>query len=258
MVEDATSRFTSGRRRSQVGTFVVGFALIGAVFLYSIAQFGWVEGEEFSAQSFQRRLFSYYEIPVVGLQLTAVERVGNNGDFENFLIAQRHVSVPKNPQDRWDLCWATRAGSEAVYGDSQILCRYLDAADDTDAEIWMEWSTEYPAAAKELWSVVTRLAEQELYILVPEMFSIAQAEPDVATAKTRYVETLTRRYVELADSRQQLDDHPSAVELYSAALEISPDFVGALQGRARSYLRLGKGDSAEADSARVRDLRPGQ
>ena len=81
----------------------LGAVLLGGVFVYSTAQFGFVHGEEFSPYSFKRRSFTYYEIPVFGIQVSPIRHDDTTGDLEGYLTGQKLVAPTQLTQDRWDL-----------------------------------------------------------------------------------------------------------------------------------------------------------
>ena len=69
---------------------------------------------------------------------------------------------------------ARRGASVVATGDAQILCRYLDVDGDGGIKLWLQWSQQHPAAARVLWPSVARVARQELYVFVPDLFALAR------------------------------------------------------------------------------------
>src|SRR5687767_2566698 len=122
----------------------VGLVFVVAVFIYSTLYFGFVEGQEFAADSFNRREFSFYQIPVIGLQITPIDRRDVTNDLEKYLVTQKLIAtrtttmVPK----RWDLIYARRGYATnpqqlLSQGEARILCEYLDASDAKGNHIWL-------------------------------------------------------------------------------------------------------------------------
>ena len=229
-------------------------AAVLLVLAYMTLTFGRIQGEEFSPDVFRRREFSYYEIPLLGLQVWPITHTESTGPLENYLHDKQLISLPASlPEPRWDLVSATRGwgGTRSImaHSEAKILCYYLDAQDADGKHVWHRWSEEHPLQAQILWPAVTAVAKQQLYLFTPDLLWLAAAEPDADRLKQRTAELLCEKYCLLAQSHQQLGRHETAVELYTEALTHVPGRAAALIGRMRSLEALGKSPGkSQADS----------
>jgi len=234
--------------------------LMLAVLVYVTITLGHVRGEEIASETFQRRTFEYFQLPVIELQISGITRTDSTGDLENYLIDKKIISVAKTkiPPDesiRWDLVRGNRFGTVFKRGEAEILCHYLDTHDADQKNVWVEWSKENPKLAKVIWPAVVSVAQQELYILVPELLELATNATDPDVLKTQLTELQFQQYLRVATTQQQLARHELAVELFSHSLDRSPNNIDALERRAVSLAALGNTEKAEADLAQVRELR---
>jgi tetratricopeptide (TPR) repeat protein len=248
--------------RSQLALFIVVGALVTiGVVLLTIAQYGLVTGEEFSAENFTRRQFTYYEIPMVGLQVWPIDRTDKTNDLERFLLNEKLIEEVKtsDARRRWDLILATHGspdGTQLVFseGQARILSSYLDAVDADKKNVWMEWSKQHQELAKVVWPVVAKLARQELYVFIPDLLLAARGAADAAAFKQRMDLMLAEKYFDLAKTQQQLGRHELAVELFSECITLAPQLADAFAGRARSLAELGEKDRASADLAQAAQI----
>jgi hypothetical protein len=179
--------------------------------------FGQQGGEEFSPDTFSRRSFFYFQIPLVGIQVTPIFRDDTTNSLENYLVAGKFVKRTPTDNPRWDLVTALSAGSKVVRGDAEILCSYLGMADENSRLVWQHWSDTNPEAAKVLWPPVAQLARQQLYLLVPELFELASAESDPKTLAGKLDQSLARQYRRLAEIQEKLGNRERALELQNYA-----------------------------------------
>jgi tetratricopeptide (TPR) repeat protein len=217
--------------------------------------FGRVQGEEFSPASFRRRTFSYYEVPVLRLQIGPVVCGGEFDTLEGYFAKQPFIAADSSPP-RWDLVQCVRALSGAVQGDAAILCQYLDARTPDGEFCWLEWSKARPQLAEVLWPAVADMARQQLYILIPELIRAAKQARDRPQLERQLRVALTANCRRLAEARQRLADHAGAVRLYTAALRYDPRGIELLRGRAESFQALSKREKAAGDLAKAAELSP--
>lgn len=262
MSTPSTAPKTSRGNKWAARITVVGLSLLvmGAVLAYLTVVLGFVQGEEIATETFQRRTFAYYQLPVVELQITGITRADSTGDLENYLISEKLISVaaPKSPPDesiRWDLVRAHRFNTVFSRGEAEILCHYLDAVNADATNVWVEWSKQNPKLAKVIWPAVVSVAQQELYIFVPELLALAANATDPDVLQRELDELLAEQYLRVATTQQQLARHELAVELFSQSLKRSPRRIIALERRAASLAALGKQEKADADLAQVQELR---
>jgi hypothetical protein len=174
----APSNPAAARRPWPRGLRIAGWSALGvlgaaALVYFATVTFGAVHGTEFSPDSFDRREFSYFQIPLIRLQITGEKLKNTSGATETFLTSKNLVQVAPAPNQRWHL---VRSGRGAVVrtGDAGILMKYLDAKNSDDDHRWVKWSEDHPRLAVVLWSAVQKLAQQKLYVRVPELFELAK------------------------------------------------------------------------------------
>lgn len=238
---------------SRIGVAVLGLLLISGVIFLVTVYFGGVQGQEFSPTNFQRRDFAYVEVPLVRLQVTPITRQDASSDLEKYLVKNKLLGAPTE-DPRWDLVWASSSGPNGQHGEARILCTYLDTVNDKGKVVWLEWSEDHAEFAKILWPAVAKLARQELYSFVPELFVLARSAADAKVLQKDINQAMARSHVFVGRALQAADNHESAVVYFSEALTYQPDFSEALTGRAESYQHLGDPASAEADRNRLRVL----
>jgi hypothetical protein len=179
MSESTLTTRSGTRRRISPRVLVVVMSILGfLVIVYFITLlFGSISGEEFAPDTFSRREFSYYQLPVVHIQVTPVRRVVRPHELCQHLVKNALISTTAT-ESRWDLVAARRGGRRLRDGDALILCRYLDAADAEGEAYWLTWSNDHPKLAKVLWPKVAQAARDELYTIVPQMFRLAWSLDD--------------------------------------------------------------------------------
>lgn len=217
------------------------FVLIAAAFglFTATVRFGLVTGEEFSPYTFQRRIYSYYELPLVRLQITPVTRQVQRNPLEKMLVQDRYVE-PKTPLKRWDFVAARRGGRLWRRGNARILCQYLDARtrDHNAARFWKTWTSEHPSLANMLWPAIAQLARRQLYPCIPPLFNAALKEGTHKEFQETLDGLMARCYQRVATIQMELGDWQGALELYRAALNHQPTNKKSLKGQARCYQKL--------------------
>jgi hypothetical protein len=208
----------------------VGVALLVVVFLFVVTlMFGRIGGEEFSPHDFKRRTFHYYQIPVVRLQVWPVKRFDSTGDLEAQLLTDKLIpgKVPDDP--RWDLIHGYRGATPVAEGDAHFLTDYLEMRESFIAGkkamslTWLDWTNEHPELAKVFWPHIARLAEQELYIFVPDLFIAATSATDPQELERALCEILAVKYHAFGIAQRDLNHPEQAVELLSEAVKLAPE-----------------------------------
>jgi hypothetical protein len=208
--------------------------------------FGYVTGYEFNPQTFARRRFGFYEIPLVRLQVTPLFRVDSNGEVEDLVQTQKYVTPRPGAAEEWHLMTFHRSTHTPPPTDAQILGRYLDAETSESGTYWYEWSVQHPDLAPILWPEVARLARLELYVLMPPLFELArQAEddPKVFAADLKELQV------------KQLEETAQRLQTRSAAVE-DADAKDELNQRATALLDAAKAASDEIGQERKKEDPP--
>lgn len=174
-VKPTRGRVSRGRR-SLLWVVGVGGGILIAFLTAVVAIFGWVSGVEFSPTHFEARQFSFLEIPLLRLQISAIRRDRITPDLNNYLATSSLVSRPATPADTWHLVELQRWALAPVDGQAKQLTRCLDHQAPGGANagsFWKDWSQQHPTAARILWPQVQTLACKGQYALIPEVLRIA-------------------------------------------------------------------------------------
>jgi len=223
-------------------------ACAGVVLLLGTLRYGLVQGDEFAPDTFQRRTYWYYELPLVRIKVTPVKRRVDRHQLERLLVAKQYIT-PNAPPKRWDLIEARRGGKAWRQGDAQILTLYLDAydADKNWTSFWETWTTAHPTLAGVLWPEIAALARRDLYWMIPPLFEQAVGHDTAASLRGDLNLLLARNYDSLAVAEVELGNLNTAIRFYSQALRHQPGRVDSLRGRAACYDKLGDNDEAAED-----------
>lgn len=233
--------------QARISKLVIGLlSVLGVVCLLCLLTYAYgnVRGEEFCPITMQRRTFSYYEIPLIHVQISPIRRQPHSNPMRGFLRRSGYAAPSAGP--RWDLVWF-RSSSGSKTGDATILCRYLDVKDPQGKPYWEQWSTQHPEQADLLWTYVVELAHRRMYLLIPDLFEAAQSSEDAATFQETVNQKMAQRFLELALAQQELGDHELAIQLFGESLKYVPARPEVLRGRASSYRATAKTDEAAVD-----------
>lgn len=165
-----------GRRGSRRPLIII--CTILTVFLVAAVMMikGRVSGTEFSPSHFQTRDFFFYEIPYLHVQLTPIRRSNSTGSFTLQIRAKSWINVPRGvPPSNWHLVTLWRGPTE-IPAVASLLVRELELP-ESGGLFWENWNTDHPNRASVLWPLVQRLADRELYVLVPELMLLARTLP---------------------------------------------------------------------------------
>jgi hypothetical protein len=198
-------------------------ALLGVAFFgYTFTvMFGAVHGIEFSPQSFERRSYSFYEVPLLGIQLTAKREEDLSSNTETFLTSNKYIVPPASGKKDWHIVVGSRGPRLQRKGDAAILIQYLDAKDAQEYHRWVKWSEDHPQQAKVFWPALQILASHELYVFVPALFELTKGAEDVELFRQALDREVADRLLFLKRRLDERGDHEAAqkVEKEAAALD---------------------------------------
>lgn len=228
------------RKRWQARLILSVVSMVGllAVVFIATVWFGLIGGEEFCPQTFARRSFYYYEIPLVGVQVSPITRSDTTDGFSSFLKLKNYIPAAGNATPRWDLVNDSRSGVETSQGDASILCAYLDAMNSESNSYWEKWSEDHPAIAKVLWPAVAEVAREQLYILIPPLIELAKQASNSAQFQKDLDRLVAEQFCQIATIHQNLNDHEVAARLFAVALKRDPANQAAFEGRRASEAAL--------------------
>jgi len=209
---------------------------LGAILIGTLA-YGHVSGEEFAPDTFERRLYSYFELPVVRLQVTPVRRMVSTSRLASRLAESKYLPT-SNPPRRWDFVRSMRLGQPWREGDALILTQYLDTWSGGGDLHWLDWTYDHPELAKILWPAVAKLAQQELYLFTPDLFALAAEQTEAQAFEGALKRLLGRKYEELAQLEYALGNYAAAVRFFDESLGYEPNGEVSLRGRAEARAAL--------------------
>jgi hypothetical protein len=160
-------------------------AVVGTTLLVGIAtvMFGAVHGTEFCPQTFERRSYSYYELPIIGVQVTGEQYEDLTGTAELCLTSNKYVAPPTGGKQDWHVLAGSRGTRQRQPGDAHILMEYLDAKEGdekTSSYRWVEWSEKHASLAKVFWPAIRQAAIREHYAAMPDLFDLTKSIDDPA------------------------------------------------------------------------------
>jgi hypothetical protein len=214
---------------------ILGILAVTLLVYVLTLMFGGVHGTEFSPQTFERRSYSFYELPLVGVQVTAIRHDDMTGVVETFLTSNSYIATPPagRPQD-WHIIVGSRGTKLLRKGDASILIQYLDSKDSADYHRWVKWSEDNPKLAKVFWPAVQRLAEHDLYIFIPDLFLQAKQQVDAVKLQAALDKLLVEKLLFLARRLQSRGEHAEAVKVLDEAAKLEPANKEVLKTRETS------------------------
>lgn len=199
-----------------------------AIFLIIRTQ-GHVTGQEFSPTDFQVRRFAFYEIPLLGLQITPIKRTGMTPDTARYVRQRNLIQTTPGRAPSWHLISISRGITGTTPGDAELLAHHLHLTHRAKA-YWKQWSQDHPQHAKAFWPLIQRLAERELYVLMPPLFELAQLTAQSPGQLTAAIDSRLRtEYRHLIEDMRLADRPEVADELLREALNDYPDDPGLQQ-----------------------------
>jgi hypothetical protein len=197
-------------------TLGVGLLLFGFVRVQ-----GEVEGEEFSASHFQLRSFRFIEIPYLHLQVSPIRRKSIRCETATYLKQKGLISIPSEEPRQWDLITISRGIGDAQPADALFLTESLQLK--SHGNLWETWSESHPKLAKILWPAVQKLAQRELYILIPRLLDTAYNLDESQDLQSWIDSYLQKEYVLLARQIYDAGRVEVAQELVAEAISDYPN-----------------------------------
>jgi hypothetical protein len=212
---------TSGTKLRTWVVVISTLALSMLIFFIVYTQ-GHVSGREFSPTHFQSREFSFYEIPLLHIQITPIRRKSTSLPTATYVRQNGLVSAPRGTPDTWHLVYLSRGLSGTTPADAQLLVDQLEMYGEKGA-FWKKWSIDHPEHAAEIWPIAQRLAERELYVLIPMVMELAQKDLSVEKMTGQVNELLKRQYRLLVTDMRAADRGELAQTLLEEATNDYPN-----------------------------------
>lgn len=181
------------------GWTVLGLLAAALLVFMATITFGAVHGVEFCPQTFERRSYSYYEIPLIHWQVTGELHEDVTGGTELSVTSKNYIKPPSGEPD-WHVLVGSLGTRGRRAGDAGILMHYLDATEVGSSLRWENWTEMHAEQAKVLWPAVQQLAIAERYVYVPDVFELAKSISDPAELKGAIDRLLADKLVPLKTS----------------------------------------------------------
>lgn len=206
---------------------VVAVMMFSGVLYVTTTIFGHVSGVEFSPETFSRRDFLYYEIPLVRLKVTPIMRSAHAGPVEDLVLAEKHITAAASAKT-WDLVYIQKgAASIRQESEAQVLAFFLDATDHGSASVWAKWSEQNPTLAAELWPVVQKYAQSGLYLQLPPLFRLAREATSASELKQELQREMATVFTEVAARAESLGNPERGKTLREQLAELPPPMAEA-------------------------------
>ena len=226
-----------------LGAVIIVGSLVGIVLLL-----GRVSGREFLPDRFEVRRFSFLEIPLLRIQVSPVRYTPTPSALARYLRTTGKVTPFTSEGeevrgDQWHLVELRRGDGALLHADAKLLVDFLYQPADRSLSPagtvgggparsqagpqrqhqWHQWSLEHPAQAAVLWPRVQRLAHRRLYLLIPDLFRIAEETQSGPALRAAIDTLLLRRYEQMIAESQSAGQHALAESIRQAALADYPD-----------------------------------
>jgi hypothetical protein len=218
---------TSARRKwprwlVYAGWTALVLIVVGAGGTFVTVHFGGVHGVELNPYSFARRSYSFYEVPIVRWQVRGIRREDVTSALVDFLEKEKFLPATKTAPDVWHIVVGSRGMSGPQPRKAEILVHYLETMTAENNHLWVEWSEKNPKLAGPLWKAVSRLAQDELYEYIPDLFDKAQAASDPVQFQKQLDAELSTRLLELGLRLQDVEEHAEAKKYLTEAAQLDP------------------------------------
>lgn len=226
-----------------LGAVIIVGSLVGIVLLL-----GRVSGREFLPDRFEVRHFSFLEIPLLRVQVSPVRYTPTPSALARYLRTTGKVTPFTSEGeevrgDQWHLVELRRGDGAPLHADAKLLVDFLYQPADRSLSPagtagggpasskagpqrqhqWHQWSLEHPAQAAVLWPRVQRLAHRRLYLLIPDLFRIAEETQSGPALRAAIDALLRSRYEQMIAESQSAGQHALAESIRQAALADYPD-----------------------------------
>lgn len=196
-----------------IGGTTALFVMVG---FFVIRTQGSVSGTEFAPTHFQQREFSFYEIPLIHLQITPIKRISLTNDTARYLRQKSLIKTPPGVPAVWHLAELSNVLSGQNSAPPMLLVDQLNMH-HRNKSFWLEWSKSHPAHAAILWPAVQRLAKRELYVLLPSLLEIAAIDQTTEELDQRIQKHLADEYEGLITDMRDAKRVDLASELLTEA-----------------------------------------
>jgi hypothetical protein len=140
---------------------------------------GMVNGVEICPHTFQKREFSYWQPTFFSKGWSKTEHPRDEFSFALGTTG----TMPVQTNHRWDLVSDNHTNVWSLDLEARFLSDLLERRTAEGNFYWVEWSTAHVEQAKRFWPLVSRLAVDRWYVLIPELFDLASGLPSDLAAR---------------------------------------------------------------------------
>lgn len=171
-------------------------SIVSLVLLVVWGLYGWVIGDEICPHTFQQRRFEYWQPMFFSKGVGKTE-----SPRDEFSIALGLTgTMPTQIHQRWDLVRDNYSSSLSRDLEARFLAELLDRRSDSGEFYWVEWSAANVEQAKRFWPLVSRLAVDRFYVILPDLFlliSVAPSELPAGELELKLTQLIERQLVAL-------------------------------------------------------------
>ncbi len=200
-----------------IASFLLTLMLLAIVMIQ-----GYVSGQEFSPTHFQQRDFSFYEIPLIHLQITPIRRSGSTPATAVYIRQNSFIKNYTGVPHTWHLVSISRGLTGSTDANAKLLLDPLKFQQAGSA-YWRQWTIDHAKHGHILWPVIQMLAQRELYILMPELFELAQLGQTPEQFDSNMNRFLQDQYLRLVQDMKAAGRAELAGQLLDEALSDFPD-----------------------------------
>jgi hypothetical protein len=215
------------RPRNRIIVISIGGAVILACLGGIVAVFGRVSGREFAPSAFETRYFSFVEIPILRLQITPIRRTNHYSALAAYLNTAALIPRVQGTPTQWHLIELRRAAVSTLPADAKLLSDFLEQPTVSGAGTaylhWHQWSLDHPEMAAVLWPAIQKLAQRELYLLIPDVFRLAEQSGSAEAFAEELQLFIASSYEELIVDLRAADQTGLAESFLAEAIADYPD-----------------------------------
>jgi hypothetical protein len=155
------------------------FGLLLSVILTALwIAYGFVVGQEICPHTLKIRNFWYWQPLFFNQGIYKTESID-----DTFAVALSLTdALPPTTEQRWDLAQDNLTSPLSRDLQAGFLADLLSHKSGVEY-YWVTWSTTHPELAKRFWPLVSRLAVDRFYVILPEIFSVALSEGNSAAGE---------------------------------------------------------------------------
>ena len=158
--------------------------------------------------------------------MSGIRHKNIRSDIGTELVTDGYIIPTKKPEKTWHLLWDgdqsySRMSRRPRDCDAHLLTDYLDKTNE-EGNVWSVWNAKFPGNAKVFWPVVARLAQDQMYLKVPDVmdFALTWTEDNPKSFKKKLDRLTSEIYAELGQLDLEMDETVRGKKRLQASLSI--------------------------------------